>query len=73
MKNLSLLDGAIRKGYLKNCTIEIHAGVPKLALSKKIVKDRCPTCGAPIIDVKNDIYICKYCGNKITRVVEKKS
>lgn len=73
MKNLSLLDGALRKGYLKNCTIEIHAGVPKIALSKKIVKDSCPTCGAPFdTDIKNDVYVCKFCGNEISRVVAKK-
>ena len=72
IKNLSLIDGAIRKGYLKNCTIEIHMGVPKIALSKKKVKDRCPTCGALITDVESDIYTCKYCRNTIKRVVVKK-
>lgn len=71
-KNLSLIDGALRKGYLRNCTIEVHAGVPKVALSKKIAKDRCPTCGALITDVQSDTYTCKYCGNSIKRVVVKK-
>ena len=69
---MSLIDGALRKGYLKNCTIEIHAGVPKVALSKKIVKDKCPTCGAPFTAVQTDIYTCKYCRNQIKRVVVKK-
>ena len=66
------IDGAIRKGYLKNCTIEIHAGVPKVALLKKIAKDRCPTCGAPFTEVPGETYTCKYCRNTIKRVVVKK-
>ena len=70
-KNLSLLDGAIRKGYLKNCAIEIHAGVPKVVLAKKVVKDKCPTCGALITEVESDTCICKYCGSTIKRVVVK--
>ena len=68
MKNLSMIDGAIRKGYLINCTIEIHAGIPKLALSKKIAKDKCPTCGGPITDIESDVYVCKYCGSKIKSI-----
>ncbi|MBO6233161.1 MAG: hypothetical protein J6N78_03795 [Clostridia bacterium] len=46
--------------------------MPKVSLSKKIVKDRCPTCGAPFTAVETDIYICKYCRNQIKRVVVKK-
>ena len=69
---LKCVDGAIKKGYLINCTIEIHNGIPKIALAKKIVKDKCPNCGASIVGAINDTYVCKYCGNKIFNVIEKK-
>jgi DNA-directed RNA polymerase subunit RPC12/RpoP len=68
---LKLIEGALKKGYLKNCTIEIHNGKPKVVLDKKIVKDTCPNCGAPIVGAKNEIYVCSYCGSKISGVVKK--
>lgn len=66
------IDGALKKGYLINCTIEIHNGVPKIALSKKVVRDKCPYCGAPILGAENNGYRCKYCRNKIFNVINKK-
>lgn len=69
---LKMIERTIKQGYLKNCTIEVHNGVPKIALSKKIVKDTCPNCGAPIVGVVSDVYVCRYCGKKIYNVVEKK-
>ena len=69
---LKLIEGALKKGYLKNCTIEIHNGKPKIVLDKKVVKDTCPNCGAPIVGAKNEIYVCRYCGSKISGVIKKK-
>lgn len=69
---LRCIDGAIKKGYLVNCTVEIHNGVPYVALAKRIVKDKCPNCGAPIVNAVSDTYVCKYCGKKIFNVVKKK-
>jgi hypothetical protein len=69
---LKNIEGALKKGYLINCTIEIHSGVPKLALAKKIVKDICQSCGAPIVGAENNLYRCEYCGNKISNVINKK-
>ncbi len=66
------IEGALKYGYLKNCTIEIHNGICQIALEKKIVKDMCPSCGAPIVGVEDDTYVCEYCGNKIFDVVKKK-
>lgn len=68
---LKLIEGALKKGYLKNCTIEIHNGKPMIVLDKKVVKDSCPNCGAPIVGAKNEIYVCRYCGSKISGVVSK--
>lgn len=66
------INDAIKYGYLINCTLEIHDGVPVVALAKKIVKDKCPHCGAPVTGVYDASYICSYCGNKIVDVIEKK-
>ncbi len=66
------VSGAIKKGYLINCTIEINNGIPQVALAKKVVKDSCPYCGAPIINAINNNYRCSYCGKKITNVIERK-
>ena len=63
---------AMRKGYLRNCTIEKHRGVMQVALGKKIVKDSCPSCGAPITGAVYSDYVCKYCDRKIMDVVVKK-
>lgn len=64
--------GGIKKGYLVNCTVEFHDGRPQVVLAKKIVKDTCPNCGAPIVGAVDEVYKCSYCGNKIFDVIEKK-
>ena len=69
---LSRVRRAMRKGYLRNCTIEKHSGVMQVALGKKIVKDSCPSCGAPITGAAYSDYVCKYCDRKIMDVVVKK-
>jgi len=69
---LRKLKGAIKKGYLINCTVEIHGGMTVIALSKKVVKDICPYCGAPLVDAFNDNYVCEYCRKKIPNVIIKK-
>ena len=69
---LSRVRRAIRKGYLRNCTIEKHSGVMQVALGKKIVKDSCPSCGAPVTGAVYSDYVCRYCDRKIMDVVVKK-
>lgn len=68
---LKAIKMGLKKGYLVNCTIEIHNGRPKVALAKKVVKDRCPYCGAPIVGAINDLYVCDYCGKNISNVIKK--
>lgn len=63
---------AIKLGYLRNCTLEFHNGNPVVAMHKKVVKDKCPHCGAPIIFADYSVYTCRYCGSKIDNVLEKK-
>ena len=63
---------AIRLRYLKNCTIEIHDDELKMALAKKIVKDKCPTCYGAITGAVDENYRCRYCNNLIMGVVQKK-
>ena len=63
---------AIKRHYLKNCTLEMHNDKLLVALSKKIVKDKCPNCGASIIGAVNIDYTCRYCNSKIMNVVIKK-
>ena len=63
---------AIRKGYAKNCTLEVHNGVLLIALAKKTVKDRCLSCGAPLTGVVDENSKCSYCGNLIMGVLEKR-
>ena len=69
---MHVIEDSLKRGYLVNCTIEIHDGVPKVALSKKVVVDKCPHCGAPVTDVISNVYVCKYCGSKLTDVLKKK-
>lgn len=64
--------GAMRRRYLKNCTLEMHDGELKMALAKKIVKDRCPSCDGVITGAVNEHYRCRYCNNLIMDVVVKK-
>ena len=51
---------------------EKHSGELQVALAKKIVKDRCPNCGGPIVGAADADYICRYCDSKIMDVVVKK-
>lgn len=69
---LKKIRSSIKRHYLINCTLEMHDNSLKVALAKKVVKDQCPTCGAPITDAVYEDYICKYCNNKIKDVVIKK-
>ncbi len=71
-KMVKAVSGSIRKRYLKNCTIEKHDGVLKVALAKKIVKDQCVFCGASIVGAVDEHYRCNYCNNLIMGVVRKK-
>ena len=64
--------GALKNGYLANCTMEVHDGQMDVALAKKIVKDTCPSCASPINGAVDEDYVCKVCGNKIMGVLEKK-
>lgn len=64
--------GALKNGYLSNCTLEVHDGTMDVALAKKIVKDTCPSCASPITGAVDEDYTCKVCGNKIMGVLEKK-
>lgn len=72
LNRLKAMKMGLKKGYLVNCTIEIHNGKPKIVLAKKVVKDMCPHCGAPIVGAINDSYVCEYCGENINSVIEKK-
>ena len=49
--------------------IQVKAELPE---PKKIVKDQCPSCGAPIVGAVDENYKCSYCGNTIIGVIEKK-
>ena len=63
----------IRKGYLKHCSIEAHEGEVMVSLAKRIVKDTCPYCAAPIVGAVYTDYKCQYCDNVIMDVVVKKN
>ena len=71
-KKLGLVRQAMKKGYLRNCTFERHSGVLEVALAKRIVKDKCPSCGAPITGAVDKDHVCQYCGARIMDVVVKK-
>ena len=68
---LRCLVSALREGYLKGCAPERHGGPLRIGLSKRIVKDRCPTCAAPITGAVDENYTCQYCGNRILEVIRK--
>lgn len=63
---------ALRRRYLRNCTLEKHDGALKVALAKTIVKDKCPSCNGPIVGAVDEHYRCKYCNNIIMDVVRKR-
>ena len=71
-KKILRVRGALRNGYLANCTLEMHDDEMKVALAKKIVKDTCPSCASPIVGAVDENYTCQVCGNKIMGVIEKK-
>ena len=62
---------AICHHYLVNCSFENHDGEMEIALARKIVKDKCRTCGAPISGAADENYKCRYCGNMIMGVIHK--
>lgn len=70
-KGLRRVRNSIRMGYLEHCTLEMHEDKLKVALAKKIVKDTCPSCAAPITGAVDEDYVCKFCGNRIMGVIEK--
>lgn len=70
--SLTRMRRAIRNRYLKNCTLEVHGGELMVALAKKTVKDRCLSCGAPLVGVTDENSKCSYCGNLIMGVLEKR-
>lgn len=72
LRGLKSVRAAIRCRYLQNCTIEMHDGELKMALAKKIVKDKCPTCYGAITGAVNENYRCRYCNNLIMGVVQRK-
>ena len=71
-KKLNGVRKAIRYGYLKHCTLEMHNDELQAVLAKKIVKDLCPSCGASIVGAADENYKCSYCGNQIMDVIIKK-
>ncbi|MCR4786965.1 MAG: hydrogenase maturation nickel metallochaperone HypA [Lachnospiraceae bacterium] len=71
-KKINLIRQSMRKGYLRNCTLEKHKGILEVALGKKIVKDRCPFCAGAITGAVDKDYVCRYCGNTIMDVIVKK-
>ena len=71
-KNIKNINNLIKKGFLRNCTLEYHDNKVKLSLAKKLVKDKCPYCDAAIVGAIDSNYKCNYCGNIIMDAVEKK-
>lgn len=67
-----MVRSAMRYGFLKNCTLDKHDNKLRVALAKKIVKDACPHCNAPIVGAVVVNYTCKYCGKTIMDVMERK-
>lgn len=70
-RELKGLVKSIREGYLRGCAPEKHGGPLRIGLSKRIVKDRCPNCAAPITGAADENYRCKYCGSLIMSVIRK--
>ncbi len=62
---------SLRSGYLLHCTFEKHDAELMVALAKKIVKDQCPSCGAPITGAADEHYRCRYCGRLIMEVIRR--
>ncbi|MBQ6160139.1 MAG: hypothetical protein IJK24_04230 [Oscillospiraceae bacterium] len=70
-RELRRLVKALREGYLRGCAPEKHGGPLRIGLAKRIVKDRCPNCAAPITGAVDENYSCKYCGSLIMSVIRK--
>ncbi len=70
-RRLRSIRHSIHKRDLVNCTLEVHEGKLMVALAKKIVKDKCPSCSGPIVGAVDENYVCQYCGRQIMGVVEK--
>lgn len=73
LRRLKEVRRTIRKGYLKHCSIEAHEGEVMVSLAKRIVKDTCPYCAAPIFGAVYRDYKCQFCDNVIMGVVVKKN
>lgn len=71
-KTIKTINNLIKKGFIRNCTLEYHDNKVKLSLAKKLVKDKCPYCDAAIVGAIDSNYKCNYCGNIIMDAVEKK-
>ena len=70
-KEAKKLCSQIQSRYLRNCTLGKYDGKLLVSLSKRIVKDKCPTCGAPITGAVSDKYVCNFCGKNIMGVISK--
>lgn len=71
-KVISRLRMTISSGYLRNCSFDKRGNDLQLTLARKIVKDRCPHCGASITGAVSENYVCEYCKNNIMNVIRKK-
>lgn len=70
--NRRMFKDSICRRYLLNCSFAKCDGKARIALARKIVKDECPSCAAPITEAVDANYKCKYCGRVITDVIVKK-
>ena len=71
-KEIKKIRRIIQSRYLRNCSIEKHGKSLKIAFAKKIVKDKCPHCGAPITGAVDEKYVCNFCKNSVMSVIVKK-
>lgn len=69
---ISRICQAIRKGYALNCSVECVEGEFRVSLARRILKDKCPYCGAHMVNVTNENYTCPYCNRQVMGVVERK-
>ena len=84
-KKLGKVRGAIRKGYLDHCTLEVHESILEITLAKKIASSHSTLMPFVVAGVFYYVFnflvafgavdensTCQYCGNKIMDVVVKK-
>lgn len=69
-KTISHIQKIIQTRYLRNCSIECHDDRLQVTLAKKVVKDKCPYCGAPITGAVSENYTCEFCNNAIMQVID---